>query len=83
MKLLYFAWIRERIGLEEEDVTVPSEVVTVGDLVTWLAGRGERYAYALAEPSIVRVAVDHVHAQPDTPIGAAREVALFPPMTGG
>ncbi|MCP4383743.1 MAG: molybdopterin converting factor subunit 1 [Hyphomicrobiales bacterium] len=83
MKLLYFAWIRERIGLEDEDVTLPPEVATVGDLVTWLSGRSERYAHALAEPDVVRVAVDHVHAGADTPLHDAHEVALFPPMTGG
>ncbi|WP_421723342.1 molybdopterin converting factor subunit 1 [Bauldia sp.] len=83
MKLLYFAWIRERIGLEEEDISVPDDVVTVADLVTWLGSRGERYAYALSEPRAIRVAVDQVHAKPTTALGDAREVALFPPMTGG
>lgn len=83
MKLLYFAWVRERIGLTEEDVVVPDAVATVGDLVAWLATRGPEYEYALAEPSVIRIAVDRVHAGRDEPVAGAREVALFPPMTGG
>jgi molybdopterin synthase sulfur carrier subunit len=83
MKLLYFAWVRERIGTTEEDVDLPESVATVGDLVAWLAGRGPGYEHALAEPSVIRVAVDKVHAGRDMPLAGAREVALFPPMTGG
>jgi sulfur-carrier protein len=83
VKLLYFAWVRERIGLTEEDVVPPAEVATVGDLVDWLKRRGPEYEHALAEPSVIRVAVDQVHAEPSAPIAGAREVALFPPMTGG
>lgn len=83
MKLLYFAWVRERIGLTEEEVALPAEVATVGDLVDWLKGRGPEYEHALAEPSVIRVAVDQVHAERSAPVAGAREVALFPPMTGG
>ncbi|MBN9020946.1 MAG: molybdopterin converting factor subunit 1 [Rhizobiales bacterium] len=83
MKLRYFAWVRERIGLAEEDVDPPADVATVDDLLAWLKGRGPEYEHALAEPKVIRVAVDQVHVQRDTPLGAAREVALFPPMTGG
>ena len=83
MKLLYFAWVRERIGVPEEDVALPGEVATVGDLVDWLATRGPGYELALAEPSVIRVAVDRVHAGREAPLAGAREVALFPPMTGG
>ncbi|MEP0321323.1 molybdopterin converting factor subunit 1, partial [Bauldia litoralis] len=83
MKLVYFAWVRERIGVPEEDVALPEGVATVGALLDWLRTRGEQYDYALAEPSLIRVAVDHVHVASDTPLGEAREVALFPPMTGG
>lgn len=83
VRLLYFAWVRERIGLPEEVVALPSTVVTVGDLVGWLAGRGEGYAHAFERPETIRVAVDHTHAPHDEPIGDAREIALFPPMTGG
>ena len=83
MKVKYFAWVRERIGLTEEDVELPVSVVTVEDLLTWLHGRGPEYEHALAEPSVIRVAIDHVHAQRAAPIAGAIEVALFPPMTGG
>jgi molybdopterin synthase sulfur carrier subunit len=83
MKLRYFAWVRERIGHAEDEFDVPASVVTVGDLVLWLREQGEEYAYALERPEVIRVALDQVHVAPETPIGAAREVALFPPMTGG
>lgn len=83
MKLRYFAWIRERIGRTEEDIDPPAEVATVADLLAWLQGRGPEYEHALAEPSVIRVAVDQVHAQRSATLAGAREVALFPPMTGG
>ena len=83
MKLLYFAWVRERIGKPEEEIEVPGAVATVGDLISFLKTRGEEYANALREPKAIRAAVDHVHAQSDTRIAGAREIALFPPMTGG
>ena len=84
MKLVYFAWVRERIGRDGEDIALPAEVATAGDLLDWLKARGPEYAHALAEPRAIRVAIDHVHA-PDrsAPLGGAAEVALFPPMTGG
>ena len=83
MKLRYFAWLRERIGRPEEDLDPPAEVATVGDLLTWLKGRGPEYEHALAEASVIRVAVNQVHVQRTAPLAGAREVALFPPMTGG
>lgn len=83
MKLLYFAWVRERIGKPEEEIELPTAVKTVGDLLGFLQERGEEYAHALAEPKAIRAAVDRVHARSDTPLAGAREVALFPPMTGG
>jgi len=83
MKAVYFAWVRERIGLAEEEISPPQDVRTVRDLVEWLAQRGEGYALAFANPKTVRAAIDRSHAAPDAPIGAAREVAFFPPMTGG
>jgi molybdopterin synthase sulfur carrier subunit len=79
----YFAWVRERIGLAEERLTLPETVVTAGDLVGWLAGRGEAYAHAFEAPGTIRVAVDQLHIEQDEPIGTAGEIALFPPMTGG
>ncbi len=83
MKLVYFAWVRERIGLESEEVTPPASVRTTSELVDWLRTRGPGYELALAEPKAVRVAVDKVHAAGDMSITQAREVAIFPPMTGG
>jgi molybdopterin synthase sulfur carrier subunit len=83
LKLLYFAWVRERIGKAEESVAPPASVTTVAELMTWLAGRGEEYAYAFQNPKVIRVAIDRKHAQPGTPIAGAREIAFFPPMTGG
>lgn len=83
MKLLYFAWVRERIGKAEEEIAPPAQVTTVSDLMTWLAGRGEEYAYAFENPKVIRAAIDRKHVQPGTPIGGASEIAFFPPMTGG
>jgi molybdopterin synthase sulfur carrier subunit len=83
MKLVYFAWVRERIGKPEEEIELPSAVATVGDLIAYLKNRGEEYAHALAEPKAIRTAVDRVHARADTRLAGASEVALFPPMTGG
>ncbi len=78
----YFAWVRERVGKDREDITLPPEVATVADLVVHLRGRGEEYAYAF-ESDAVRAALDRRHVAPETAIGGAREVAFFPPMTGG
>ena len=82
MKLVYFAWVRERIGRAEEEIELPPEIATVGEVARWLAERGEEYAHAF-EHGAVRAAVDRVHARPDTAIAGAREIAFFPPMTGG
>ncbi|MCC6890220.1 MAG: molybdopterin converting factor subunit 1 [Hyphomicrobiales bacterium] len=83
MKLLYFAWVRERIGKPQEEVELPAEVTTLGDLMSWLARRDERYAHAFENPRLIRAAIDRAHARPDTAIAGAREIAFFPPMTGG
>jgi len=83
MRLVYFAWVRERIGRTDEEIDPPEAVRTVGELIAWLAGRGEEYATAFANPRVIRAAVDHSHARPEAPIAGAREIAFFPPMTGG
>ena len=83
MKLLYFAWVRERIGLAEEDVVPPTQVATVADLVAWLASRSPGHAAAFADPARLRAAVDQAFVPVETPIAEAREVAIFPPVTGG
>jgi molybdopterin synthase sulfur carrier subunit len=83
MKLLYFAWLRTRIGKAEEEIAPPDGIDTVADLLVWLEARGSGYAAALADPTIVRVAVNHQHAGRDRRLSAGDEVALFPPVTGG
>jgi len=83
MKALYFAWVRERVGKAEEELDPPATVATVGDLIAWLSKRGEGYAYAFEQPAAVRAALDRVHARSDATIAGAKEVAFFPPMTGG
>lgn len=83
MKLLYFAWLRARIGTGAEEVTPPDGVATVAALLDWLAGRGPAYAAALANRAIVRVAVNQEYAGPDHPVRPGDEIALFPPVTGG
>jgi molybdopterin synthase sulfur carrier subunit len=83
IKLVYFAWVRERIGKPEEEVTPPPEVKTVADLAAWLATRGEEYAHAFENPKVIRAAIDRTHVKPDRVIAGAREIAFFPPMTGG
>lgn len=83
VKLAYFAWVRERIGVAEEDIVLPAEVVTVSDLLSWLKGRGDGYEAALLHPKSIRVAIDREHVSHGETIAGAREIALFPPMTGG
>ena len=79
--VLYFAWVRERIGLPKE--AVETKAATVAELVEELRGREERYAAAFADPSALRVAVDQELCDFDSPLEGVREVAFFPPMTGG
>jgi molybdopterin synthase sulfur carrier subunit len=83
LKLVYFAWVRERVGKAEEEVAPPASVATIGQLMQWLGGRGEEYAYAFENPKVIRAAIDKSHARPDATIAGAREIAFFPPMTGG
>lgn len=83
MKVLYFAWLRERLDRGEEDIDPPPEVRTVGDLIAWLRSRDEAADLAMQKPGIIRAAVDARLVSHDAPIAGARVVALFPPMTGG
>jgi len=83
MKAVYFAWVRERVGKAEEELNPPPTVRTVEDLVAWLSRQGEGYAHAFEKPSTVRAAIDRVHARRDAVIAGAKEIAFFPPMTGG
>ena len=83
LRLVYFAWVRERIGLTEETVTPPAGTATIADLVRWLKTRGEGYELAFENEAVVRAAIDQTHAKPAAAITGAREIAFFPPMTGG
>jgi len=83
VKVRYFAWVRERIGKPEEEIDLPAGIVTITDLIGWLAQRGEGYAHAFDNPTVIRAAIDRAHVKPDTMIAGAREIAFFPPMTGG
>ena len=83
MKLLYFAWVRERVGKAEEQVDPPAGVATIGELMAWLAQRDEQYAHAFENAKVIRAAVDHRHVRADAVIAGASEIAFFPPMTGG
>lgn len=83
MKLKYFAWVRERIGKAEEDIELPENVLSVRDLLVWLKQRDDGYARALQHPEVIRVAINQEHVDHKQSIGDAREIALFPPMTGG
>jgi len=81
MQVLYFAWVRERIGLPREEIE--TSAVTVADLVAELRARQDRYAAAFADTSALRVALDQEMMDFDAPLAGVREVAFFPPMTGG
>ncbi|RJG55427.1 molybdopterin converting factor subunit 1 [Sphingobium terrigena] len=83
LTIVYFAWVRERIGLDEEQVARPEPGATVADLVAELAARGGGHAEALGDTARLRAALDQRFVPLDTLIGDARELALFPPVTGG
>jgi molybdopterin converting factor subunit 1 len=83
LRLLYFAWLRERLGTAEEVLAVPDGVATVGELLAWLRGRNETFAAAFSAAGRVRCAVNQEFAGPDAPVAAGDEVAFFPPVTGG
>ncbi len=83
VNVLYFAWVREKIGKSSEVITLPAGVVTIADLVTLLRARGEEYREAFAKPEVVRAAIDREHVKATAAIGQAKEIAFFPPVTGG
>ncbi|HEY3778301.1 MAG TPA: molybdopterin converting factor subunit 1 [Rhizomicrobium sp.] len=83
MKLLYFAWVRQRIGKAEENLERPSEVTTIAELAAYLHSRGEGYAKAFADPVRLRAARNQEHASFDAPVSDEDEIAFFPPVTGG
>lgn len=83
MRLLYFAWVKEKTGIAAEDVELPDGVATVGELIAWLKTRGPEFANAFEHTEVIRAAIDRSHARHDARIGQAREIAFFPPVTGG
>ena len=83
MRLLYFAWVKEKTGVAAEDVTLPESVATVAELIAWLKTRGPEFANAFDQAEVIRTAIDQAHVHQDDKIGEAREIAFFPPVTGG
>lgn len=84
VKLVYFAWLRERFGMSEEQVDIPESVISVSDLFDWFETRGEAFANVMEHRDILQVAIDQIHVQDrQAMIGDAKEIAIFPPMTGG
>jgi len=81
--ILYFAWVRERIGTDHEKIDPPAGVTDVRSLIAWLAARSPGHESALRDPSCLRAAVDQKFVTLDAPVAGAREVAIFPPVTGG
>ena len=82
-RFVYFAWVRERIGAAQEEIALPPEVRTVADLPAFLARRSDGHASAMEQSDVIRFALDQEAAEPSDAIGDAREIAVFPPMTGG
>jgi sulfur-carrier protein len=83
VKILYFAWLRARLGCAEEELALPPEVHDVRGLLHWLQTRGPRYGEALRDLSVVRVAVNQDYVGVDHPLDDGDEIAIFPPVTGG
>jgi len=83
VKILYFAWVREKTGTPEEIVDLPDDINTVASLIDWLKTRGPNYAEAFARPEVIRAAINQTHVARGAPLAGAREVAFFPPVTGG
>lgn len=81
--LRYFAWVREKAGLSEEEVRLPDTIVTVADLLVWQRGRGAGFSEAFGNVKGVRVAINQMHARPDALVAGCKEIAFFPPVTGG
>jgi sulfur-carrier protein len=83
VRLVYFAWVRERIGKADETVDLPPTVTTITDVMAWLAGRGPEYGHAFENAEIIRAAIDKAHVKPTAAVAGASEIAFFPPVTGG
>jgi molybdopterin synthase sulfur carrier subunit len=83
MRLLYFAWVKEKAGVAAEEIAIPEGVATVAELIVWLKGRGPEFANAFAQSEVIRAAIDQTHVRHNAKIAGAREIAFFPPVTGG
>ena len=83
MRVLYFAWVKEKAGIAAEDVDPPKSVTTIAELIDWLKARGPEFANAFAKSEVIRAAIDRIHVRHDAKIVGAREIAFFPPVTGG
>ena len=83
MRLLYFAWVKEKVGHASEEDAIPENVATVAELIAWLKSRGPEFANAFEREQVIRAAIDQSHVRHDARIGGAREIAFFPPVTGG
>jgi molybdopterin synthase sulfur carrier subunit len=81
--IVYFSWVREKIGKPHEDVELPGDVRTVREFLIWMKSRGEEYEAALEHMDVIRVALDMEHVHHSDILGTPYEIALFPPMTGG
>lgn len=83
LDIVYFAWVRERLGMDQEQVKLSNGVETIGDVLTMLVARGDVYADIFSDIAKLRFALDQDYGIPATPIGSAQELAIFPPVTGG
>ena len=83
MRVLYFAWVKEKTGIAAEDIDPPKSVTTIAELIDWLKARGPEFANAFARSEVIRAAIDRIHVRHDAKIIGAREIAFFPPVTGG
>ena len=81
--LRYFAWVREKVGRAEENVRLPAGVATIAELMAWLQTRGPDYASAFERAAVIRAAIDQTHVKATASLAGAREIAFFPPVTGG
>lgn len=83
MRLLYFAWVKEKAGVAAEEIEPPEGMATIAELIVWLKGRGPEFANAFAQVEVIRAAIDQSHVRHDARIAGAREIAFFPPVSGG
>jgi molybdopterin synthase sulfur carrier subunit len=83
MRVLYFAWVKEKAGIAAEEIDPPATIATIAELIDWLKARGPEFENAFARPEVIRAAIDQSHVRHDAKIAGAREIALFPPVTGG